>query len=148
MSPVRVIVDTREQRPWTFEDLPQIETRRAKLEAGDYSLEGLENRVAIERKSLDDWIGTVLRERQRFYRELERLRAFDYRSVVIESSVAEIMRGRYKSEVHPNVVLGFIAEVSVGQAVPVLLGGTRAESQVLAGRLLEQAAKRFASAIA
>lgn len=141
---LRIIVDTREQRPWTFEDLPHIETRKAKLEAGDYSVEGLERRVAIERKSLDDWIGTVLRERPRFYRELEALRAYDVRAVMIESSVAEILRGGYRSEVRPEVVLGFIAEVAVKQAVPVYLGGTRAESQYLVGKMLEQARNRFA----
>ena len=140
--PVRVIVDTREQAPWTFEG-QGIQTVRRKLDAGDYSLEGLEHRVAIERKSLDDWTGTVLRDRARFYRELELLRAFDFRAVVIEAGVREIMAGRYKSQAKPAAVLGFVAEVAVGQSVPVYLAGSRAEAQVLVGAILRMAAKKI-----
>ncbi len=143
LSVVRVIVDTREQRPWTFEGLAGVSTKVATLDAGDYSVEGLEHRVAIERKSLDDWTGTVLRDRARFYRELERLRGYAFRCVVIEASVRQIQERRYTSEVHPLAVLGFVAEVSVAQAVPVYLGGSRAESQVLAGCLLRMAEKKL-----
>lgn len=141
---MHVVVDTREQRPWTFED-QGFTLIRAKLAAGDYSVQGLETRVAIERKSLDDWTGTVMRDRARFYRELELLRTYDFRGVVIEASVREIMGGRYVSQANPQSVLGFIAEVTVAQAVPVYLAGTRAEAQLWAGALLRMAAKKLAA---
>jgi len=141
---VRVIVDTREQTPWTFEG-QGIETVRAKLDAGDYSVPGLEHRVAIERKSLDDWTGTVIRDRARFYRELELLRAFDFRCVIVEAGVREIMAGRYRSKAKPASVLAFVSEVTVGQSVPVYLAGSRAEAQVLAGSLLRTAARKLTS---
>jgi DNA excision repair protein ERCC-4 len=139
---MRIVVDTREQTPWTFEGQGATLVR-AKLTAGDYSVVGLERRVAVERKSLDDWCGTVLRERTRFYKELELLRAYDFRCVIIEAGVREIMEGRYKSQVRPESVLGFIAEISVCQAVPVYLGGSRAEAQLLAGALLRMADKKL-----
>lgn len=139
---MRVIVDTREQTPWTFEG-QGFSLERAKLDAGDYSLPGLEGRVAIERKSLDDWTGTVLRDRARFYRELELLRAFDFRCVIIEAGVREIMAGKYKSQANPAAVLGFAAEVAVAQSVPVYLAGSRAEAQVLAGAFLRMADKKL-----
>jgi len=139
---MRVVVDTREQSPWTFEG-QSIETVRSKLDTGDYSVEGLTNRVTIERKSLADWTGTVLRDRARFYRELERMRAFDFRCVIIEVGVREIMEGNYRSAANPAAILGFVAEVSVGQAVPVYLAGSRAEAQILAGHFLRMAAKKI-----
>jgi ERCC4-type nuclease len=120
-----------------------MQTVRAKLDAGDYSVEGLEGRVAIERKSLDDWTGTIIRERKRFYRELDLLRAFEFRCVIIEASIREIMAGRYTSQTNPNAVLAFIAEVAVAQCVPVYLGGSRAESQILAGAFLKMAHKKL-----
>jgi ERCC4-type nuclease len=138
-----VVVDTRERTPWTFEGQRGVTLERAKLDSGDYSIRGLEHRVAIERKSLDDWTGTVLRERARFYRELERLRAFDFRCVIVEAGVREIMAGRYTSRVSPSVVMGFVAEVSVAQNVQVHLAGSRAEAQVLAGAFLGMAAKKL-----
>lgn len=140
---MRVVVDTREQQPWTFEDpaCGAIETTRAKLEAGDYSVEGLERRVSIERKSLGDWVGTVIRDRARFYRELAALRAYEFRAVIIEAGVREILAGRYASATPPKSVLGFVAEVAVRQAVPVYLAGTRAEAQVLAAGFLRTAGR-------
>ena len=139
---MKIIADTREQAPWTFEG-QGIEVVRAKLDAGDYSVEGLEKRVAIERKSLDDWTGTVMRSRQRFYRELDLLRAYEFRCVIIEAGVREILRGSYKSQASPQSVLGFIAEITVGQHVPVYLGGSRAEAQVLAAAFLKMAGKKI-----
>ena len=41
----RIIVDTREQSGYSF----SVPTVRRKLEAGDYSVKGLEERVAVER---------------------------------------------------------------------------------------------------
>jgi DNA excision repair protein ERCC-4 len=139
---VQVIVDTREQQPWTFEG-QAITTRRAKLRAGDYSVVGLENRGSIERKSADDWVKTVLRDRTRFYKELELLRAYAFRCVIVEIGVREVMEGLYRSSVHPNAILGFVAEISVAQCVPVYLAGSRAEAQILAGAFLRQAAQKI-----
>tara|TARA_R110000851_G_scaffold120002_2_gene248123 strand:- start:16715 stop:17140 length:426 start_codon:yes stop_codon:yes gene_type:complete len=137
-----VFRDTREKTPWTFEG-QGITTTTATLETGDYSLPGLEHKVTIERKSLDDWVGTVMRERSRFYRELDRMRALQFRCVIIEASVREIMAERYTSQVKAKSVLGFIADVAVAQSVPVYLGGTRAESQVLAGAFLRAASTKL-----
>lgn len=140
---MQVVCDTREQAPWTFDGQRGITLSRAALPTGDYSLVGLESRVTIERKSIDDFTGTVLRDRARFYRELERMRSFDVRCVIVETSVREIMAGNYVSQVAPSVVLGFVAEITVAQSVPVYLAGTRAEAQILAGQLLRAADKRF-----
>lgn len=142
MAKIQVIVDTREQTPWTFEG-QGIETVRQKLDSGDYSLPGLEQRVSIERKSIDDWTGSVLRDRKRFYRELERLRAFEWRCVIVEASVGHILRHAYTSQASPASIMGFVAEVTVSQCVPVYLAGTRAEAQVLAGAFLRAAAKKI-----
>ena len=73
-APVTVIIDTREQEPYGFNPRLVTPVRRA-LPAGDYSVAGLEQTVAVERKTLDDFVGTVMRARGRFYRELRRLGA-------------------------------------------------------------------------
>jgi len=141
---MRIVVDTREQVPWTFEG-QDVELVRAKLNAGDYSIDGLEHRIAIERKSMEDFVGTAMKSRTRFYRELELLRAYDFRCVIVEVGVTELMHGNYRSSVPPAAVLGFIAEITVRQRVPVHLAGSRAEAQVLAGAFLRAAAKIFSN---
>lgn len=92
--PFKIIVDTREQKPWKFEGLTkrvrgedrpiEVETVRRKLESGDYSIEGMENQIAIERKSASDLISTVFHGRDRFVRELERLSQLKWAAVVVE----------------------------------------------------------------
>jgi hypothetical protein len=53
-----ITIDTREQRPWSF---PEESTRvaRGTITVGDYALRGDERSYAIERKSLDDFVGSI-----------------------------------------------------------------------------------------
>lgn len=48
---ITALIDTREQEPL---DLSPLRSARRRLTTGDYSLQGLEHVVAIERKSLTD----------------------------------------------------------------------------------------------
>ena len=69
---IKVIIDTREQLPYSFDD-EKVEAVPKKLGAGDYSLEGYEDRVAVERKTMDDFVNSVVHGRKRFYKELRKL---------------------------------------------------------------------------
>ncbi|MCL4552924.1 MAG: hypothetical protein M1305_05160, partial [Candidatus Marsarchaeota archaeon] len=80
-----VVIDTREQEPYTF-DPGWIETIRRALPAGDYSLLGYEASIAIERKSLEDFVGTLIRGRERFRNELLKLQRYQHACVVVEAS--------------------------------------------------------------
>ena len=52
---MKIIIDTREQAPFTFRhERMGATTEPGTLAVGDYSLAGLEDRVAVERKSLPD----------------------------------------------------------------------------------------------
>lgn len=55
---MKIVIDTREQTPYGFAKY-DAEPIRAALPTGDYSLPGFEDRVAIERKSLDDLVGCL-----------------------------------------------------------------------------------------
>ena len=70
-----LLVDTREQRPLQFSHLP---AESATLYTGDYSVRGLEEVFAVERKSLADLAGSLTRERDRFMREMHRLRGYRF----------------------------------------------------------------------
>ena len=97
-----VLVDDREKRPYTFArcrgDAREgyaplaVPTRRVTLPTGDYSLDGLADRVAVERKSLADLYGTLGRRRARFQDELARLNALDAAFVVVEADWRTILR--------------------------------------------------------
>lgn len=70
-----LLVDTREQRPLQFSHLP---AESATLYTGDYSVRGAGRIFAVERKSLADLAGSLTRERDRFMKEMHRLRGYRF----------------------------------------------------------------------
>jgi ERCC4-type nuclease len=100
LAPFTIIIDTREQAPFEFQDIRgdardgyrpvHVSTVTRGLRSGDYSIAGLEDRIAIERKSHSDLFSTLGRGRERFEAELERLNEMDFAAIVIESGWREI----------------------------------------------------------
>lgn len=84
----KIAIDTREQLRYMFDG---YESFRTTLKTGDYSLEGFESVLAIERKSHSDAWGCLTDGRKRFERCLERLGSLDRSAIVIESSMAEFV---------------------------------------------------------
>ncbi|HVY62329.1 MAG TPA: hypothetical protein VHF22_11785, partial [Planctomycetota bacterium] len=92
--PFTVVIDTREQAPLSFGSWPTVV---AGMKTGDYSIQGFEDQIAIERKSLSDLFGCIGRDRDRFERELLRLWALDYAAIVIEATLADVLEGAPRS---------------------------------------------------
>lgn len=82
-----ILIDTREQTPLVFEHL---QSERGTLQSGDYSIVGLEHDFAVERKSIADLCQSVTRGRERFERELHRLRGFSFARLLIVGSPHEV----------------------------------------------------------
>jgi len=113
-----IIIDTREQEPYEF-DPETVEVKRQALSAGDYSLDGFEDQVSIERKSLQDYVQSVIKQRDRFLKEVKKLSEIPYSCIVVECDLADIMGKRYRSGVHPNSVLGATLSLMIDHQVPV-----------------------------
>lgn len=104
----RIVVDSREQRPW-FADPTEhgIEVVRQALPQGDYALEGLADVLTVERKNISDLAMVVGRERDRFLRELARLRdSCQHPFLFVEADVADIAGKRYTGTVAPSAIIG------------------------------------------
>lgn len=97
---ITAIVDTREQLPLDLE-AHGLEVVREKLDFGDYSVKypNLKNLMAIERKSLDDFVACCGRERARFEREIKALQGFRYAFIVCEFSYSDLYHGRFRSQI-------------------------------------------------
>lgn len=124
VCPFTVLIDTREQTPFTFRAMSVgtgsharpllVPTERAGLPTGDYTVRGLEHVVAIERKSVPDFYACCGRERDRFERELQRLNLFEIAGVVIEADLADLaIRPPPETQVRAKSVLRSIAAWSV-----------------------------------
>lgn len=121
---VTVVVDTREQEPYSFPPRRFVVERRA-LPAGDYSLAGLEREVAVERKTAEDFVHTVIRDRDRFRKELLKLAEYDRACVVIEAGLDDLLGGAYRSGAHPSSVVGAALSIIVDYGIPVYFCSNR-----------------------
>ena len=137
-----VIIDSREQTRWEFSNLP---TERGTLDAGDYSLKNLTHLISIERKSLPDLLACVGRERARFRRELQRLKSYRFRTLIIEASHADLEAGQWRSQVKPSAVLGSLAAWQAQFSLPIWLAGTREAGAEFCERYLFRCARLIAS---
>lgn len=132
------IIDTREQAPL---DLAPLQIQRGTLDTGDYSLQGLEHVVRIERKSLEDLVGCVGRERERFDREVQRLLAYPVRILLVEATWADIDAGDWRGKVQPSQVLGsLLGWIAAGLQVEMV--GDHQRAGLFAARILFYVARR------
>lgn len=83
---ITLVVDSREQTELSFDKFRNINTVRKGLKTGDYSIQGYEDQITFERKSVQDLVGTLCRGRERFERELERMLTFKEKYLLIEHS--------------------------------------------------------------
>lgn len=137
---MKILIDTREQRPFSFigETGEPIPTERATLATGDYSLAGYADRVAVERKSLDDLAQCLGRERDRFERELVRARGLDAFAVVVEGSFEDLAHGRYRSKLNPHSACQSVLSFSARLGIPFLFAGNRAGAEYATAGFLRQ----------
>lgn len=120
----RIIIDTREQEPFGF----TCATVRRALPAGDYAVDGHEELVAVERKSLTDFVHTVIHDFGRFAAELDQLSQLPHACIVVEADLDRVLRGQCGDALRgasPESLLGAAVHIQVRFGVPVIWCGSR-----------------------
>ncbi|MFH2000494.1 MAG: ERCC4 domain-containing protein [Planctomycetota bacterium] len=130
-----LVVDTREQLPFEFRD-SGIHVVHQALPAGDYSILGYEDQVAVERKTLDDFASTVIRSRERFHRELKRFQEYKAACIVVEGSMGDLLQRKYKSYAHPQSIFGAMISIIVDYGIPVFFCTNRQVARVFTEKYL------------
>ena len=99
-----IIQDTREQSPFSFA-FYECETTVATLKTGDYTLQGYEEIVAIERKKSTSELATNLgKYRDRFEREMERLSEFEHKYIVCEFTESDLLQFPLNSSIPKRII--------------------------------------------
>lgn len=130
--PIAIKIDSREKQPYQFE----IPSKVAALDVGDYSILGLEDCIAIERKTVDDLIGCLTSDRERFEKELYRSRSLDYMALVVEATLSDIVNHNYRSEMQPKAAIQSLLAFSIRYKLPVWFCESRQYGQRVTGSLL------------
>ena len=103
-----LVQDSREQLP-LFKPKPWIVSKG--LKAGDYSIQGYEDIVSIERKSISDLLGTLGKGRDRFERELDKLKDYKWKGLLIEGLEDDVYQPNDFSGMHPNSIYHSLADI-------------------------------------
>jgi hypothetical protein len=81
----------------------------------------LQDLFSIERKTISDLVGCCMGDnRDRFERELHRLRGYRFKRPLVVGSEAEILAGAYHSNIKPNAVLASVCAFEVRYDLPVV----------------------------
>lgn len=94
-------VDTREQLP-LFTSTPDILIEKKKLDHGDYSVKGFENRICIERKMISDLTSYISSDRKNTIRKLERMEGM-WKALVVECGELDLYLPKQFTNVSPEV---------------------------------------------
>jgi DNA excision repair protein ERCC-4 len=119
--PPVIVIDTREQDPLAFGRLPW---RTGTLPTGDYSVAGMEELFSVERKSIADLVACCATERERFERELHRLRGYRFKRLLVVGTERDVIEGRYRSRITPQSVLGSLATWEIRYDIPIVFVST------------------------
>ena len=140
---MRIVVDNREQCPWDFHG-PAYEGTiavRGTLDVGDYSIHGLESRIAVERKGFPDLVQCLGNQRKRFWAELQKAKSMDSFAVIIEGTWRDLAQGNYRSQLNPKSAVASVMAASSRLGIPFLFCETRAGAEYACYEFLRMYAK-------
>lgn len=135
-----LIIDSREKTPWDFfgdEDFESVITE--KVDAGDYTIKDPVNLITIERKgSIDEIYNnfSTTEQKERMYREAERLKSFKYRFIIVEQTLDSILNpdmyfvnknklNKFSPYMPPAVVINNFIKFMLEYGVFVIFAGNK-----------------------
>jgi ERCC4-type nuclease len=135
---VLVWVDPREQKPYHGRPLTfELHT----LDTGDYALATCPDLLRIQRKELSDFVACCGVERERFMREMTRMKAFAIPIVLVEATWEQLAAGEWRSHTTPASVMGTAIGL-LADGINVICGGHRSHCEELCKKILYTAARR------
>jgi len=145
--PVTILVDDREKKPWKVYSL-MFKFKKKRLKVGDYTIEGYEDKIAIEKKSgIVELINNLSgRDRPRFKKFLEKLSQYPIRCIVVEDSFSHTdmaFRACPKSHLSPASIYYWLSVITVEYKIPVLfIGKSRPQREEFLHYLFTEALKQ------
>jgi ERCC4-type nuclease len=142
-----VIVDTREQQPWNLSHASIRDNIVQKLDTGDYSIEGLEHLLCIERKkSVEEFAGNITEKR--FFNEIDRMTNFKYRFLFLEFGMGQIemypqgsnipRHLQNKIKVTGPFIMKIISQIQVEYNINILFCENRRYAEMLAINIMRR----------
>jgi hypothetical protein len=117
-----ILYDTREKEPWRF----MHPCLRATLDTGDYTIQGFERSLRIERKgTAGELAGNCGGGWKRFSQVVKRLSAFKHKCIICDFALYDVYKEEWHGAVTADIVIGRVSEIMLEYGVPVLFAGKR-----------------------
>lgn len=167
ICPFTIVVDTAEQQPFKFTGITAdsdsqyrtyiVKTVHRSLgrhpdSTGDYSIEGYEGVIGIERKSVQDFVATVTEfgeggRLERFRDECQRLSEMDASAIVIEGSLSDVLdvddsHRKLTASKLKKIVFRLVVALTVDYQVPIMFCDSRPLAERFTFRFFEKYWKR------
>jgi DNA excision repair protein ERCC-4 len=136
-----LIIDTREQDPLDFSRFRGwfAGIERRSLHLGDYSVAGMEDICAVERKGLSDLVQSLSTTRPAFVERLRAMSRLPHRLLVITASLSQVKSPYPHCDVNPNRVVQSLVAALAGLGVPFLCTETHELGEEVVASYLYQA---------
>jgi len=143
-----IIIDTREQKPWEFSNHA---IANHKLDTGDYSIQGLESILAIERKrNISEFANNITESR--FVDVIERLSQFKYAFILFEFDMKDVINYPIGSNIpkklwnririSPAFIIKHIVDLQVEHNIKIIFCGNSANAEKIALSLMRKIYKK------
>jgi len=137
-----IFVDTREKLPYVFYKTESCAGGISKtLPVGDYMVEGVDDLVIERKASVSELWSNFGVDRERFFRELELLRKFKYKFLILELQYKDILNGCAYSQISPNFIISNLLKVIFEYEINVIFAGNRTCAHDITRRILLKAWK-------
>ena len=139
-----IIVDTREQQPWSFSNYT-IANR--KLDTGDYSIEGLEDTLCIERKkSVSEFANNIVESR--FKDVIMRMSQLKYSFLLLEFDLKDVLiypvgstvpkKMWDKIKISPAFLIKNLLDLELFHNIKVVFCGNSSNAEKMAEHILKK----------
>lgn len=142
-----IIVDTREQKPWSFSTQA---TANHKLDTGDYSIQGYENLLAIERKrNVAEFANNITEKR--FVDVVDRLSKIKHSYILFEFDMEDVMRYPIGSDIpkrlwdkiriSPAFIMKHIIDLQIDHNIKIMFCGDSDNAEKVALSIMRKVYK-------
>ena len=129
----KIFVDPREREMGKLLESQGLEVTLKNLEVGDYIVS---DRIAIERKTADDFVASIIDPERNLFRQISDLsRAYERPVLILEG------RDLYTRQISPNSIRGALAAIAVDYGIPIIPTESREETAAVIAMLVARERK-------
>lgn len=141
-----VIVDTREKQPWNFNSSRVLGREVTKLDTGDYTVEGVEDKLCIDRKASVSELAQNITTK-RFVNELKRIKEYPHAFLILEFSASDVFNFPDSADLPPavkkrirvngNFLMRCLSRMQIKYDFNIIFAGNRSNAERIAVNLME-----------